>query len=88
MGESKLVFASHLSSYHALFPASLTDDFLGKFLEHPRIKVWLAFVVAVAAASLLFNHLLPLNSHKIKAASIPKGPTGLPILGIPTSACS
>ncbi|KAL5394188.1 hypothetical protein PMIN03_013069, partial [Paraphaeosphaeria minitans] len=80
MGEPTLVFASHLSSYHALLPASLTGDFLRKLLEHPRGKVWFAFVVAVAAASLLFNHLLPLVSPKIKAASIPKGPTGLPIL--------
>ncbi|KAL5370853.1 hypothetical protein PMIN02_013016 [Paraphaeosphaeria minitans] len=63
------------------FPPVSWVTFLKKNSEHPRIKVGFAFVVAVAAASLLFNHPLPLVSPKIKAASIPKGPTGLPMLG-------
>jgi hypothetical protein len=81
MDPSKLPFMSQPCSWQATLPTVLNHLFLKGFPEHTYSNGWLAFALAVAAASLLINYPRLLSTSKVKTASIPKGPLGLLVLG-------
>jgi hypothetical protein len=82
MDPSKLPSMSQPCSWQATLPAVLKHLFPKGFPEHTYSNGWLAFALAVAAASLLVNYPRLLSTFKAKTASIPKGPFGLPVLGM------